>query len=176
MTDRRSKYAAPAAETESKKDKWVVTWWQLKGGALEMSRSEHDNPSSARVEYVNKDKGSDAGLWRSAWDESRQRWDMTNLIADEITPLEQANINRKGLAVVRAVLAHRGGKDARGLSIKSLDAELADDNPARPTRRQNPEPLVTEDPVDCVVCDYAMEHCLAADHLVVPVAARQEQF
>ena len=165
----------PTGEADAKKDRWVVTWWQrTTSGTLELASSSHDQPGYARVAYRNQAEGSDPGMWHWAWDGEREAWNVSNAIAD-VGQVEQANINRKGFCVVRAVLGHRGGKDARGLSLKSLDAELADDNPGRRSAPRAPlEPLVADDPARCVVCDYAMEYRLVAGHLTVPFRPMQE--
>ena len=178
-TTRPRRFTRPAEEAaEAHKDKWVVTWWQTRAGVLELASSDHEHPGTARIEYTNKDSGSDPGIWHWSYDTERDRWNVISAIESEMAPIDQANLNRKGAAVVRGILRHRSGSDSRGMATRSLDATLADDNPAtpRPSKVTDPEPLTTEDPATCVVCDYLCEHGMAPHHPHTPAAAIQERF
>lgn len=154
---------------------YQVTWWETDKGTLVQRIADHDEASSARVQYANIDKGAEPVIAKLEWDAESRRWNWSDLAYDNRTPTELANANAKGIAAVRAVIQHARGSDGRGTLLRRLDDVLADDNPAVPTRVTTREPLVTDDPATCIVCDYCLEVGLAADHPHLPIRPEQRR-
>lgn len=154
-----------------------VTWWTLdEQGALVMHYADHDGPATARVQFANAAAASEAGFVRLTYDEARARWDSHDLVEQERGREETRAVNVRGMQVVRAVIEHARGRDGRGSIVRSLDATLADDDPAKPTKVVDVVPLVTDDPADCVVCDYLCGHGMTPLHPRVPAPSVQERF
>lgn len=155
-----------------------VSWWQRdERDALVLHHQDHDEPQSARVQYMNCPADAEAGITRMTWDEQRARWSTQDLMEQERGREETREVNARGMAAVRALIEHARGRDGRTGLVRSLDELLADDNPAKPTVKvTDVQPLTTDDPAACIVCDYLCEHGLTPHHPVVPAATVQERF
>ena len=134
-----------------------VTWWSRStSGAPQLQGERFQSATDARVRYQLVSTSAEPGLSREVWDSETNRWTYTDLVHEAVDRERAMDVNRRGIATVRAVLAHRG----RRRRPTSLDEALRYEG----SLLEKGPPLVTADSASCVVCDYLCEHLLAADH------------
>jgi hypothetical protein len=153
---------------------WRVGWWQTDRGALTLHSKDFEIPGDARVAFSLLHPSTRPTLTREAYNVRHARWESFDVIGQAVTPERAADINRRGIACMRAIVGHRRGTDTRGSIVGSLDAELADPRPPGPIRPT--EPLVSDSAADCTVCDYLCEYGLTAgvDEYHVVIVDQQE--
>lgn len=154
----RSKTAEPA-----QLERWEVTWWQIDNGALVLHSRSFEMPGDARAAYATLHVTTEPKIIKHHWNLRAGRWESADVVGQAVTPERAADINARGFASVRALIAHARGHDSRGW-LESLDEFLAS-NHADLTH----EPLVGETAADCVVCDYLCQNGLAVDDCHVTV-------
>jgi hypothetical protein len=154
---------------------YVVTWWERDASGYPIQRrSDHRSADEARMAFRRIEPDQEPGAIESRWDPSTRKWHHADIVGRSV-PREQLRTARAhGIAMVRAVLAHKRGIDTRGASTlgESIDLSLATDDGK--TDKLNARGhnhfrgadncpvcsrLVAEDdPAQCTVCDYLCEH------------------
>lgn len=154
---------------------YVVSWWaQDDRGYRFQNISQHPSIDSARRAYQLLEPDQEPTAVERRWNPSTRKWHVTDLVGRSVPRDQLATARRAGIAMVRAVLAHKRGADTRG-NASSL-GEVIDLSTGETTKGDKlntrghdhrkgaagcpvcSKAMAENDSAQCPVCDYLCEH------------------
>lgn len=155
---------------------YVVSWWERDdhGNPRQRIDPTHRSIDSARRAYQQLPVDTEPSAVERTWNPSTRKWQVVDLVGRSTTGEQRADARRAGVAMVRAVLAHKRGHDTRGATSLGDIIDLSTDGHTGRadnlnTRGHNhadghetcpvcSRAILEDDPAECTVCDYLCDH------------------